>query len=288
MEEYSAAHSMDTFWYAVDGAGHVGYFSTGEGGAFPDKANDDAREEVWQHVLEPRPGAGSRYDLRGFLNPPPRQDVERHACRARGWDGEVLMFLASLDPVKGQIAAGQAIPVNAGPEAAVVFRYLAYNVARRLHKKGSCLGCFFLEQYAEGGLERVTQAGLHVYCHPTYYYSGRSRDCVTGLYGRVAVPTRSLHVDQLPPQVRRVVSRVRMDDICFSETPHIQPCERGSVESENAAYLTLDGRTIRRITSNVWDYASPEQYRTFHDWLLGEDCPWLEGILITPPSEEKE
>jgi hypothetical protein len=33
--DYPAAHSMDTFWYAVDKEGHVGVFFTGENGHLP-------------------------------------------------------------------------------------------------------------------------------------------------------------------------------------------------------------------------------------------------------------
>lgn len=34
--DYPAAHSMDTVWYAVDAAGHVAAFQTGENGSVPD------------------------------------------------------------------------------------------------------------------------------------------------------------------------------------------------------------------------------------------------------------
>ena len=33
--DFPAAHSMDSCWFAVDEAGHVGFFDTGEGGALP-------------------------------------------------------------------------------------------------------------------------------------------------------------------------------------------------------------------------------------------------------------
>jgi hypothetical protein len=36
--DYPAAHSMDTVWYAVDDAGHVAAFLTGENGSVPDGA----------------------------------------------------------------------------------------------------------------------------------------------------------------------------------------------------------------------------------------------------------
>ena len=33
--DFSAAHSMDTLWFAVDQVGHVGLFTTGENGHAP-------------------------------------------------------------------------------------------------------------------------------------------------------------------------------------------------------------------------------------------------------------
>jgi hypothetical protein len=79
-----------------------------------------------------------------------------------------------------------------------------------------------------------------------------------------------------------------MDELCFADAIHIQPCVRGVVESANAAYLTVDGCTIRRIPNNVMGYAEPEDYRKFYDWLLGERPPWLDGITVEPPSGEKD
>lgn len=38
MQDFPAAHSMDTAWFAVDADGHVGRFDTGEDGALPVRA----------------------------------------------------------------------------------------------------------------------------------------------------------------------------------------------------------------------------------------------------------
>ena len=38
LEDFPAAHSMDTEWFALDEDGHVGRFDTGEDGALPDRA----------------------------------------------------------------------------------------------------------------------------------------------------------------------------------------------------------------------------------------------------------
>lgn len=40
--DFPAAHSMDTAWFAVDAAGHIAYFDTGESGPLPGVAQDHA------------------------------------------------------------------------------------------------------------------------------------------------------------------------------------------------------------------------------------------------------
>ena len=43
-EDFPAAHSMDTEWFAVDSQGHVARFATGEAGAAPESALNSAEE----------------------------------------------------------------------------------------------------------------------------------------------------------------------------------------------------------------------------------------------------
>lgn len=40
-QDWPAAHSMDTAWYAVDADGHIGRFETGEAGALPHGAANE-------------------------------------------------------------------------------------------------------------------------------------------------------------------------------------------------------------------------------------------------------
>jgi hypothetical protein len=46
--DYPAAHSMDTFWFAVDAAGHVAMFISGENGHAPDGETNDVSSELWE------------------------------------------------------------------------------------------------------------------------------------------------------------------------------------------------------------------------------------------------
>jgi len=55
--DYPAAHSMDTTWYAVDAAGHVGVFSTGENGHAPVGSKADGKYFLDRLYRDRRPNA---------------------------------------------------------------------------------------------------------------------------------------------------------------------------------------------------------------------------------------
>jgi hypothetical protein len=46
--DFPATHSMDTVWFAVDKAGQVAMFDSGETGPVPQGEDNDLREELWQ------------------------------------------------------------------------------------------------------------------------------------------------------------------------------------------------------------------------------------------------
>jgi len=55
LEDYPAAHSMDTTWFAVDQAGHVGIFFTGEDGPVPASCSDGNILHVLQELRGVQP-----------------------------------------------------------------------------------------------------------------------------------------------------------------------------------------------------------------------------------------
>lgn len=68
--DYPAAHSMDATWFAVDAAGHVGVFDTGENGHVPEGVEGtDVLFELWRLRNPDRP----EEDYWGGL--PPEQET---------------------------------------------------------------------------------------------------------------------------------------------------------------------------------------------------------------------
>jgi hypothetical protein len=277
--DFPAAHSMDTEWFAVDADGQVGYFYSSESGAVPDEGQVQEPGRLWQRLCELVPRCEWIHDLQGYLDPGPRRDSGRHYYGDRGSDDGALMFLTSLAPVKRQINAGDAVPVRALDGEAVIFGRLTAALARRLHKQGHCLGCFFylLREGTDQDNERrgrAAEIGLYDYRHP-------AENWIALPYGREMLPSRPLHIDELPPDLRDQVGQLRFATLRFADTIHIQPCATENVVCWESGYLTADGRTIRPIRGNYLN-AEPS-YEEFYQRMIGAERPWLKGITIDPP-----
>ena len=242
-QDYPAAHSMDTAWYAVDRDGHVAFFWSGEAGAVPATAAEDANLDP---VLASVPASEAVYDLQGRLLPGREGPAGHHIRLARDEEGEILLFLDSADAVRDELAAGSARLLPATTGVGVYFERLPRAVAARLHDAGRCLACFY--SFELGGVsthpERDSASkGLFVYDH-------LCENWTSGPYGRARFPRSPLHVDQLPPAVREQVRQVRFPTICFQDTTHIQPVEHMECTSWEQDYLTADGKERRAMDTH--------------------------------------
>jgi hypothetical protein len=260
---------MDTLWFAIDRDGHVACFESGEAGAVPSKAF--AGEEAYQardHLAQSLPHGEAVLDPKGRLLPSLDGPRGAHLV-ASDWDYPVLMFLPSLEPVRAEFATGLVVRVPAAEGVAVVWSGLSQADHERLHAAGACLGCFYHFDEEEGMPPNLARHGLFCYGHLT-------ENWISGPYGREQVPERPVHVDQLPPDLRRQVKQIRFDTLRFSETPHIQPVEHGPCESWEAAYLDVTGKRIRPIPG------MEDMYPDHYDQLRDES----DRFEIEPPAGE--
>src|SRR5262249_4294000 len=134
--DFPAAHSMDLDWFAVDEAGHVGLFSTGENGHAPQAAQD---EGVLMELWNLRQGGT------------PADDEERGV-----W---------------------------------------------------------------ELGTEEIAKR-LGLFC----YDYDEQHDPITP-YVRTGRPEAPVHIDQLPPNLRKACKQVRFEKVNFEEAELLQPLE---------------------------------------------------------------
>jgi hypothetical protein len=252
---------MDTCFFAIDKDGHVACFDTGEAGAVP--ANALSGEEAYElrQQLAALPRVEVVHDRQGFVTPGGQNEFNEHRGRFP-LPYPTLMFLAALDPVADEIAAGRAVQVPASEGVAVMFQQMPEEVAARLHDSGACLGCtwYFHGEFDQALRPDLTTRGLFSYTHLT-------ENWISGPYGRVRRPAQPIHVDQLPPRIREAVKAMRFDTLSFADTPHIQPIEHAECVSWESAYLDVSGKSIRPIPGREEEYA--DAYQELAD--LGEN-----------------
>jgi hypothetical protein len=76
-------------------------------------------------------------------------------------------------------------------------------------------------------------------------------------YERQSIPTRTVHVDKLPPDVRRVVKQVVLK-VRYSDTPYLQPPEHLPCDAYGPAYVDVTGTEVRPVPGKEKEYA--EEY----------------------------
>jgi hypothetical protein len=142
-DDFPAAHSMDTTWFAVDRDGHVACFESGEDGAVPATVQGQIDLETLARLMSAASGGPACFDLMTWIGEGEGSE-ERHLA----WEGDgkpwdwTLLFLESLDPIRGAVSEDQLITAEAPVGVAALVRGLAAADARRLHESGACLGCF--------------------------------------------------------------------------------------------------------------------------------------------------
>jgi hypothetical protein len=243
---------MDTYWFAVDKDGHVGYFHSGEAGAVPVEAmQGDEAMSMLSDMENALPRSEMLNDLQGRTPPGRPASGGDHLAGLGGTSFPVLMFLKSLDPVAAEIAAGRARQLPSVTNFAVYFLQLPVDLSERLHDDGLCLGCFFhFNRFEEidaamplAAHEPSGEEGgfVNPEAHGFYYYRHTCENWISGPYGRIGVPANPVHVDQLPPLLRQELKAVQLD-VNFAETIHVQPVADHECASWEGQWLDLDGQ----------------------------------------------
>jgi hypothetical protein len=265
--DFPAAHSMDTLWFAVDKDGRVAALQSDSGGAAPaarPRLTGDDQEQLCERLRELLPQSPVTYDLAGRITPGPLHQGTDHYAEDMKRPEESLLFLSSLDPVAQEIAGGTAVQHPATEGWAVLFTRLLPELARRVHQAGACLACFSHSPYSD--LYDLAECGFFSYKHLL-------GDWLPGPYGRQRVPMRPVHIDQLPPDLRKAIGRVRFEGLSFAQTVHLQPAEHMACEAIEAGYLTADGAAVRPLPGQ------DAEYRVFLQELLSEAPPGTASSL---------
>jgi hypothetical protein len=265
--DFPAAHSMNTIWFAVDQDGHVAGLQSKGAGAAPaarPPLQGEDQEQLCERLQEILPECPVTYDLAGRIIPGPLHQGTDHSAENIVEPTAALMFLRSLDLVAQEIARGAAAQHPATEGRVVIFTSLTPELARKIHQADDCLACFYHSDFSE----HYDLAGRGLFS-----YAQLLGDWLPGPYGRQRSPMNPVHIDQLPPGLRKTIRRVRFEGLCFSQTVHLQPVEHMACEAMNAGYLTADGQAVRPLPGQE------AHYREFYEEFLGEAPPAAAKLL---------
>jgi hypothetical protein len=269
--DFPAAHSMDTRFFVIDRDGRVASFETGENGAVLDGACSE--EEVWE-LIDPTsgllPSCEVVYVWDGQCVSSIPADERHYDPREEQTVEHCLLFLDSLEPVQAEVTAGSARPVLASAGVAVLLHGLPRETFRNLHKSGLCRGCFM---YFGSGDDRDNMSGIGI-----YQYDHLDDGPGANPYGQLTRPSRPVHIDQLPPEARKLIGRMRLN-LSFEETPIIQPVEHGPCVAWGGAYVDATGKVIRPI---------PGREGSFYSSLYDLDELRKHYQIEEPASEDEE
>jgi hypothetical protein len=259
--DFPAAHSMDTIWFAVDQDGHVAGLQSNGAGAAPaarPSLTGEDQEQLCKRLREILPECPVKYDLAGRITPGPLHRGTEHWGERIAQPVAVLMFLRSLDLVAQEIASGAAVEYPATEGRVVIFTSLLPELARKIHQAGDCLACFYHSEYTD----RIALSD-----HGLFSYEQLLGDWLPGPYGRLSSPKSPVHIDQLPPALRKTIGQVRFEGLCFAQTVHLQPVEHMTCDAMNAGYVTADGQAVRPLPGQE------ANYREFYEEFLHEAPP---------------
>jgi len=229
--DFPAAHSTDSCWFAIDKDGRVGFFLTGEAGAYPSRCLfGESADAAVTRVVEAIPEGESQVDRRGRLMPAKKGGGMWHVFGSSDWP--VIMFLDSLESVQEALSTGRASEFKSREGFAILWRNLTQAEYDRFHRPGQgiCKGCNWRfedrENLARHGIYSYETLGGNITAYP---------------YGLHELPTKPIHVDQLPPQIRDYVKLARFASLNFEEQPVFQPAEHLPCESHDGTYSDMEG-----------------------------------------------
>ena len=258
-EDFPAAHSMDTEWYAVDSEGNVGRFETGEAGAAPNSAMAyrDEAPTVADILRALPPDSGVEYDIDDLVAIPGgpvfnfgwgTQRFETASFSDARSCYSILMWLADerLIGVRrvGTTQTGSGVWVrlmSLGRQTDSVTVERIPNSKYALGYTEDPVPVGTLQQWIQDGLvlkawvnHRLSSSRIGIY----QYEHGFG---IAGPYLRDSVPRRPLKLDQIPEGLRQIIESTRFERRSFERDAAIDPREAGECSSWDSAWVGLDG-----------------------------------------------
>jgi hypothetical protein len=230
MQDYPAAHSMDTNWFAVDADGNIGYFDSGEGGAVPTSYQSSEIEyysDIFLAIAENHPDRIVQLKASGnviakSLTMVKLQENIGYAHKyseAKSSTYDLLLLLSNRDAIS--LLAREALMEDAyilsfaGDPIVVFLNYCYISPLQKLIASKQILG----GRELDNNDYFLSLLGFFSYSVPEQYPYP---------YQRLGKPASPIMLEDLPEFLKDKIHWNRLDMLRFSEQRKIQPIEHMS------------------------------------------------------------
>jgi hypothetical protein len=253
--DYPAAHSMDTYWFAVDADGNVAMFDTGEGGAVPEDAlrSEDGLDYLFAEIAKESEHRSIRVDTSGdiFLTEPTTVGA-RNGIDGSVYMGSVcnLILLLESDELIPQLGVQETdtgYTVRFAGEQTIVYvsKCPLVNIQKLIADRQAVVVRSVLCDF---DYPLAAQLGLFEYEHDNH---------VLIPYHRKYVPQYPLKLEDLPDRLQTKIIEAGIDRVKFAESELVQPLEHTPCNAWSGTDYWLDTQGIEHTPEtklrNTWN-----------------------------------
>lgn len=261
--DFPAAHSMDTEWFAVDAHGHVAHFESGEAGSVPNSALAALEQEqmfVTDAIMQLRPEDGIEYFVDDLLEEP-GGPVYEYSWATNRFETKPIDELNVIYSVLMRLTDESLLTRRGNASGGILSRLFSPGNSKRpqvarIHNSQHILGFVSdslpkseLKSWIAQGL--VNQAWVNRFLEAErigifrYSHGESFENWISGPYVRTSQPAQPVKLEQLPESLQRLVRHTRMANTDFSRWCAVDPRAAGQCSSWENAWIDLDG-TIHR------------------------------------------
>jgi hypothetical protein len=252
--DYPAAHSMDTYWFAVDADGNVAMFDTGEGGAVPEDAwrGEDGLDtflaEIAKESADRTIAVATSGDilLAELTTTALTEDLDKSVYGGNVYN--LILQLASdlVIPELGiEAIDGNYLVRFAGEKPIVYIRQIPLVSLQKLITERKAIAGKSL--YCDYDYSLTARFGLYEYEHNNHILTP---------YDRKHIPQSPLKLADLPEILQLKLIAAGIDRVKFTESELVQPLEHVPCSAWGNVDYWIDTQGIEHQPENpryTWD-----------------------------------
>jgi hypothetical protein len=254
--DYPAAHSMDTYWFAVDADGNVAMFDTGEGGAVPEDAlrsyDYDGLDFLFAEIAKESEDLMIRVDTPGesiltqLTTVGSIEQLDLSISEDLVYSIILILESDNLIPQLGVETIEDGYIVRFAGEKSIVYvdRMSLANLQKLIIGSQAIIGKL---KYHSADFSLTALCGFFEYEHNNHILTP---------YDRTHIPQYPLKLTDLPEILQLKLIAAGIDRVKFTESELVQPLEHVPCSAWGNVDYWIDTQGIGHHTENpryTWD-----------------------------------